>query len=673
MPSSRSSTRSASVRFLPTDILTRAGIRSEFIDHAASPCDDFFAFANGNWLRTAEIPDDEVGTGVWLEVRDANKAALREIAEEAMAAGADTGSDRQLVGDFYATGLDEASVDAAGLAAIAPELAIAEHVRDREDVVRAIADLQAAAVPAGFSLIVRPDPRDSSQYRLHLQQAGLGLPDRDYYTREDAKSRALLTTYEEHVARMCALAGAQAPESRERAKLILAIESRLARASMTRVEQRDPYKVANTMPRQELAARAGGFAWDAYFTTLGVPEVELVNPRQPAFFTELAHVVDELAIDEWRVYLRWHVLRAFGPHLARPLADAAFDFYGRTLQGQKEQKPRWERVIEVVDDSVGEALGRLYVERFFPPEAKARMRDMIEHLRAALADRIRGLEWMGPDTKDAALEKLAAFGVKVGYPDSWRDYSRLRITRASYAQNVRASKRFEHERDLAKLGKPVDRGEWRMSPPTVNAYYNASLNEIVFPAGILRPPFFDLQADDACNYGAIGVVIGHEMSHGFDDAGSQYDAKGNLRNWWTAEDRASYEARTGLVVEQFDAYEPLPGQRINGRLTLGENIGDLGGVRIAYAALQRALEASGRQAPVDGYTAEQRFFLAHAQVWRSRIRDEALLVRLLTDPHSPARYRVIGPLSNMSEFHDAFECSAGSPMCRAVDRRPVIW
>jgi putative endopeptidase len=375
------------------------------------------------------------------------------------------------------------------------------------------------------------------------------------------------------------------------------------------------------------------------------------------------------------VFLRWHVLRASSPYLAAPFADLHFAFFGRRLQGQEEQKPRWERVIEQLDAgrrSVGEALGRLYVERVFPAEAKARMREMVEHLRAALADRIRELDWMGPATKEAALAKLAAFTVKVGYPDRWHDRGGLRIRRDGYFANVRAVDRFEHALEIGKLGRPVDRSEWGMTPPTVNAYYNPSFNEIVFPAGILRPPFFDLHADDASNYGAIGVVIGHEMSHGFDDSGSQYDALGNLRNWWTAEDRAAYESRTGRMVEQFDAYEPLPGHHINGKLTLGENIGDLGGVRIAHAALERAL-AVGRRETIDGYSPEQRFFIAHAQVWRSVIRDEALLVRLLTDPHSPSRYRANGPLSNMSEFHEAFGCAAGSPMCRPAAQRPVIW
>ena len=601
---------------------------------------------------------------------------LRAIVEEAAAAGAPAGSERQLVGDFYASGMDEAATDAAGLSPAARELDLVEGIAEHAGLTRAIAALQPHEMRPGFSPFVRPDPRDSSTNRLHLQQGGLGLPDRDYYLREDETSRSLLAAYEEHVARTLALAGSAASEARERAALVVRFETRLARASMTRVDQRDPYKVANTMGLPELALRAEGFDWAGYLTALGLAGIEAVNPRQPDFFAELARATRDVAADEWRVYLRWHVLRAWSPYLAKPFADEHFDFFGRRLLGQKEEKPRWERVVEVIDDgrrSVGEALGRLYVERVFPPEAKTRLREMVEYLRAALADRIRELDWLGPTTKESALEKLAAFTVKVGYPDRWHDRAGLRIGRSSYLGNVRATQRFEFAYELRKLGAPVDRTEWGMTPPTVNAYYNPSFNEIVFPAGILRPPFFDVHADDASNYGAIGVVIGHEMSHGFDDSGSQYDAQGNLRNWWSAEDRASYDARTGRMVEQFDAYEPLPGSHINGKLTLGENIGDLGGVRIAYAAFQRALAASARPEPIDGLSAEQRFFIAHAQVWRSIIRDEALLVRLLTDPHSPARYRANGPLSNMSEFHDAFGCAAGSPMCRPAAQRPVIW
>jgi predicted metalloendopeptidase len=662
-------------RVADTNTLTRAGIRTDYVDRDAPACTDFFAFANGVWLRTAEIAPDEISTGVWTEVRDANRAALKAIVEEAAGSGAAGGSDRQLVGDFYASGMDESAIESAGLGAAAAELDLVDGIRDDAALIRAMAALQPLDVRPGFSLFVRPDPRDSSTNRLHLQQGGLGLPDRDYYLRDDEKSRSLLGAYRDHVERTFALAGAAEAEARERADLVLRLETRLARASMTRVDQRDPYMVANTMSRTELAERAAGFDWDRYFAAVGARDVDRINPRQPDFFAEIGRATRDVAIDEWRVFLRWHVLRALSPYLATTFSDQSFEFYGRRLLGQKEQKPRWERVVEVIDQhrrSTGEALGRLYVERLFPPEAKTRMREMIEHLRAALGDRIRSLDWMSPLTKAAALEKLAAFTVKVGYPDRWHDRAGLAIGR-SYLANIRATQLFEFAYELGKLGQPVDRTEWGMTPPTVNAYYNPSFNEIVFPAGILRAPFFDLQADDASNYGAIGVVIGHEMSHGFDDSGSQYDAQGNLRNWWSTDDRASYEARTGLMVQQYDGYEPLPGQHVNGKLTLGENIGDLGGVRIAFAAFQRALAAKGRPDPIDHFTAEQRFFIAHAQVWRSVMRDESLLVRLLTDPHSPPRYRVNGPLSNMTEFHEAFGCSADTGMCRPAAQRPVIW
>jgi predicted metalloendopeptidase len=441
---------------------------------------------------------------------------------------------------------------------------------------------------------------------------------------------------------------------------------------MPRVDQRDPYKVNNPHTRATLAARAPRFDWDAYFAALGAPDAADLNVRQPAFVERVGQLLREHPIDLWRVYLRWHIARSLASYLPAALERASFEFYGKVLQGQPEQKPRWKRVLEVVDAQLGEPLGQLYVERAFPPEAKQRILDLVADLRAVLAERIDGLEWMGPQTRVAARKKLDAFSVKMGYPDRWRDYRALTLDRGPFVDNVLRALEFNFAHDLGKLPRPVDRGEWRMSPPTVNAYYYPPGNEIVFPAGILQPPFFYPTADAAVNYGAIGMVIGHEMTHGFDDQGSQFDGVGNLHNWWQPTDRHEFDARTDLVVKQYEAFEPLPDMRINGKLCLGENIADLGGLKIAYAAFERYLATHGEPAPIDGLTARQRFFLGFAQAWHNLMREEALRVRLATDPHSPSRFRVLGPLSNLPEFFAAFGCDGGA-MSRPAELRPTIW
>jgi putative endopeptidase len=437
---------------------------------------------------------------------------------------------------------------------------------------------------------------------------------------------------------------------------------------------RDPQKNYNKRSLAELTKDAPGFDWKAYLVAVGIPEGQELNVRQPEFFRTYAEMASAEPLATWKTYLKWHVVHSSSAYLPKRFDEENFDFYGRTLRGVPQQEERWKRVLSATDQAIGEALGQLYVEKAFSPKSKERMIVLVENLRAALKDRIEALPWMGPETKKAALKKLAAFGVKIGYPDKWRDYSTLEITRASYFENVLRAHAFETKRNMAKLGKPIDRTEWGMTPATVNAYYSPTMNEIVFPAGILQPPFFWADADDAVNYGGIGGVIGHEMSHGFDDSGSQYDASGNLKNWWSGEDRKAYESRTALMVKQFDGYKPLPDQAINGKLTLGENIGDLGGLKIAYAALAKALGADPlKAAPVDGFTPAQRFFLNWATVWRNQIRDDTLRVNLNTDPHSPGKFRVLGPLSNLPEFQAAFGCGAETAMNRPEAERPSIW
>jgi putative endopeptidase len=651
------------------------GVWVKSIDTATRPCDDFYQYANGAWLSSEKIPGEYPAWSGFAEIYERNLTVLKAILEEAAAdAKAPKGSVSQKVGDFYAAGMDEASIEKAGLGPLASRLERISGLKTAGDLAAELGRMHLEAEIAGFTFGVGQDDKESTAYIAQLAQGGLGLPDRDYYTKDDAESKQLREAYRKHVARMLELAGDTPQAAARGAQVVLALETRLAKASMTLVEQRDPNAIYHKMSRTELAAKAAGFDWPAYFSAVGLPSGEQsVVVRQPAFFKELGVMTRSVPMSEWKVYLRWHQIHSAAPFLSKALVDENFAFFGKTLSGTPEQRPRWKRVLDNTDQSLGEGLGQLYVARAFSPDAKRKALELVGNLRAALRERIAGLEWMSAETRKKAVAKLDAFTVKIGYPDTWRDYSALEITRASYLGNVLAADVFESRRALAKLGKPVDRTEWGMSPPTVNAYYNPQLNEIVFPAGILQPPFFDPLADDAVNYGAIGMVIGHEMTHGFDDQGCQYDADGNLKNWWTDADTKAYGARQKLVVNQYDGYKPLADQAINGELTLGENIGDLGGLKIAFAAFQKSLEGKPRPAPIDGFTAEQRFFLGYAQSWRTLIRPEALRVQLNTDPHSPARYRVIGPLSDLPEFAEAFSCGAGNPMVRAVVDRPTIW
>jgi putative endopeptidase len=648
------------------------GIQLDHMDTSVRPCDDFFRFANGKWVERTEIPAEEPVWGGFSEIRDRNYEVLREAADEAARANAPLGSIEQKVGDYWTTGMDEAAIEAAGIDALRPELDLIAGLADRAQLPEVLARLHRARLFPGFITIVRQDPGDSTRNQVWFQQGGLGMPDRDYYVKDDDRSREIRAKYVAHVSRMSGLLGDDAEAAMYAAATVLTLETRLAHASMTRVDQRDPYKTYNKMTVAQLAERAPGIEWSAYLTALGAT-VDDLNVRQPLFFAELAKALADVPLEQIRTYLRWHVVRTAASSLPRAFEEESFDFNSRVLQGVPEQRPRWKRVLESMDQHMGEELGQLYVRKAFSPEAKRRVLELVDDLRSALRDRIAGLEWMGEQTRAQALRKLDAFAVKMAYPDAWRDHSGLRIDRSPFVRNVLRANEWHTERDLGKLGEPVDRTEWFMSPQTVNAYYNPLMNEIVFPAGILQPPFFDAGADDPVNYGAIGMVIGHEMSHGFDDAGSRYDADGNLKEWWTKDDRAAYESRTDLIVKQYEGYEPLPGQKINGKLTLGENIGDIGGIKIAWAAFQRMLERRGRPEKIDGYSAEQRFFLGLAQSWRNKIRDEALRVRLNIDPHSPAVYRVLGPLSNMPEFHAAFGCGDGSPMIRPAEARPTIW
>ena len=649
------------------------GVDPAAMDLSVKPWDDFYQYANGTWLKHNPVPDEESIWGGFNLVRDRTRDTVKGILE-ATSRRRDwkAGSIEQKVGDFYATGMDEAAIEKAGVKPIQPTLKRIESLRGTGELPALLASLHQQGLGGGFGFSVNQDQMHSTQYLGVLGQGGLGLPDRDYYTKEDAKSVALRASYAQHVTRMFELLGEPAAAAQGHAATVLALETRLAKASLTRVEQRDPLKTYHKMALKDLMDQAPGFDWQGYFAARGLQAMVAVNVRQPGFFKDFAAMAGTVPAADWVTYLRWHVLRATATGLPRAFADEHFHFFEKTLNGIPMQPARWKRVQAATDMAMGEAVGQLYVAKAFPPESKAKVLGMVENLRAALKERIQGLDWMEPATKAAAVHKLEAFGVKIAYPDHWRDYSALTIGRTSYAGNIMAARAFEVRRNLAKLGQPMDRTEWGMPPQLVNAYYSPTMNEIVFPAAILQAPFFDARADDACNYGGIGMVIGHEMTHGFDDSGSKYDAEGNLRNWWQDADRAAYQARTDLVVRQFDGYQALPDQKVNGKLTLGENIADLGGLKIAFAAWKQSL--AGHVPPtIDGFTGEQRFFLTLASIWRNNIREEALRVRLNTDPHSPGKYRVLGPLSNLPEFYEAFGCPEGSPMVRPVAERPAIW
>jgi len=640
------------------------------MDKTCKPCDDFYQFAMGGWMKANPIPAEYPTWGTFTELRDKNLAGMRTILESASNSKVVAGSNDQKIGDFYASCMDTSAIEAAGLKPLVAELAEVEAIQDRKGLDSEIARLHRQADNVAFGFGSVPDFKNSSQMIATARQGGLGMPDRDYYLREDDHSKQLREGYVKHVAKMFELAGDAPEKAAAEAKTVMALETSLARASRTRVELRDPEKNYNKMTIAELRGLTPDWSWAGYMQAVGSPSVGEINIGQPDFFKELDRQLSATPVADWKVYLRWHVIHNAAPALSDAFVQENFEFYGRQLSGTKELQPRWKRCAQSVNQNLGEALGEVYVQKYFPPEAKARAKEMVNNLIAALRSDIPTLAWMGPETKKQALDKLQAFNVKIGYPDKWRDYSKLTIDRGSYLANVRRSDEFEENRDLAKIGKPVDRSEWGMTPPTVNAYYNATFNEIVFPAGILQPPFYDPKADDAVNYGGMGAVIGHEISHGFDDRGSQFDGKGNLRNWWTADDRKNFDERGQCIVDQFNSYEVEPGLHQNGKLVLGESIGDLGGLSIAYAAYEKSIEGK-RPKDIDGFTPEQRFFLGWAQVWGTNQREEAARLQTNTDPHPLARFRGNGPISNLEVFAKAFGCKKGDAMVR--EKACKIW
>jgi putative endopeptidase len=643
------------------------------MDRSVDPAVDFYHFAAGNWLKNNPVPADKSRWSGFEELQERNWKLIREILESSTAdKSAARQAPRREVGDFFASAMDTNRLEKLAFKPIETDLKRIERIKSTKALFELIADFHERGIGSLFNDGVSPDAKNSGFYAFHLSQGGLGLPDRDYYLKDDfAKQRE---DYRAHIAKMFSLLGENATEAAKDAALVFDIETALAKTSRTRVELRDPNANYNKFKIRDFAATNSASAWPGYFRSAGLEKVPDVIVGQPEFFAALDKMMETRPLADWKTYLRWHLLSSTAPYLHRAAEDENFAFYGTKLRGQLEPEPRWQRAAHVIDGSIGEALGELYVQKYFPPSARVRMNELIDNLRAVFRDRLAKLEWMSDSTRSKALAKFERFTQKIGHPDKFRDYSKVTLQRDDYLGNIQRAAAFETRREIARVGKPVDKAEWHMTPQTVNAYFNPLQNEIVFPAGILQPPFFDASADDAVNYGAIGVVIGHEITHGYDDKGREYDAEGNLNDWWTEKDAKEFDGRAQKVVNQYGSYEALPGLKVNGKLTLGENIADLGGTSIAYEALQRALAKDpSRRKNIDGFTPEQRFFLSLAQVWRTNWREAELRRRITVDPHSPGQFRAIGPHVNLSEFYDAFGIKESAPMWREPELRAKIW
>ncbi len=652
-----------------------SGIDLGSLDRQVRPQDDLFRHVNGRWLLSTEIPADKSNYGAFTALADAARENVRALIEES--ARQPTDEIARKIGDFYQSYMNEDLINKKGIEPLRSELAVIDGLASTDDLVAYFGRVVPLGIasPAGFSIGV--DDKNSSRYLAAVQQQGLTLPDRDYYLEDKDAYRNARQALAAYITRLFELA--HLPGGTEAAESILKLERSLAEVHWSRTELRDAEKRYNLYRVAELDKLTGNFPWKKFFAACGAPDLAEVNVSTPSYFQSLPKIVAETSVDAWKQYLRFRLLDAAAPGLPKDFVDAHFELHERAVSGVPQQKPRWQRAVDATSGAgagdfgvLGEALGQLYVKKHFPAESRRRMDELVGNLLKTYDTSIRGLAWMTDATKQKALEKLKRITTKIGYPDEWRDYSSLEIKADDLLGNMRRAAGFEHQRQLSRLHKPVDRREWGMTPQTVNAYYNPSLNEIVFPAAILQPPFFDAQSDDAVNYGGIGAVIGHEISHGFDDEGSRYDAAGNLSNWWTEDDRKAFEALTRRLVAQYEEYEPLPGRKLNGKLTLGENIADLSGMAIAYKAYRLSL-GEGEGPVIDGYTASQRFFLGWAQIWRRKYRDDELARRLVVDPHSPSLYRSNGPARNLDAFHEAFQVKPGDKMFKPKEERIQIW
>ncbi|MEO0997500.1 MAG: M13-type metalloendopeptidase [Pseudomonadota bacterium] len=652
------------------DVALVSGIDIRYIDESVDPGDDFHAYVNGKWIAQTEIPADKPSYGVFTMLHEDSQEQVRAIIDEAASGDFEQGSDEQKVGDLYYSYLDMETRNERGLAPLTAEFEKIDAIADHDDLAVYMAEVNKVGYSMPFTLQQYVDFKDPGVYMMYTWQGGLGLPDREYYFDDSDKGAAIRAAYKTHVATMLELAGIEGAAGQ--AEAIYALEERMAREHMKKELTRDFTVLYNKLPPAELETLMPKFNWDGYLQTAGIAGIDGVVVTMLDHMKALDEIIADTGIDAWKPYLKWVAVNSNASTLNEELDRQNFEFYSKTLLGTEEQQPPWRRAVNTVNANLGEIVGREYVRRHFPPEAKARMRELVENLIAAYDVSIRELDWMTEATKAEALDKLSKFQPKIGYPDNWRDYSALQIERDDLFGNLHRSARFQYEYSIERQGGPVDRSEWQMTPQTVNAYYNPPLNEIVFPAAILQPPFFNMEADDAVNYGAIGAVIGHEIGHGFDDSGSTFDGDGVLRNWWTDEDRKEFERRTGKLVEQYSAFRPFEDLALNGEYTLGENIGDLGGLGIGLLAYQLSL--NGEEPPViDGFTGVQRVFLGYAQAWRSKYREAALRQQISTDPHSPAKYRTNGVVRNVAAFYEAFDVAADDELYLPPEERVKIW
>jgi putative endopeptidase len=652
------------------------------MDKSADPCVDLYNYSCGGWQKKNPIPPDQTSWSVYGKLYQDNLIFLRGMLEQAaqpdQPGKAQRNAVTQKIGDFYAACMDEGAVEKRGLSAIQPELDAIAQIKSAKDLTPVVARLQFTYSRYSYSssMLFRAgsnqDPDDSEHVIADVDQGGLGMPDRDYYTKEDAKSKETREHYLQHVQKVLELIGDSPAAAKQNAETVMRLETAMAKASLTRVERRDPHKLVHKMKVADLTQLAPNFDWGAYYREMQYPEFPILNVDAPEFIKELNTLLSSESIDNWKNYLRFHVADISSPYLSSKFVEENFEFYRKYLRGAKEQQPRWKRCVQYVDYDLGEALGQVYVAKVFSPELKQSTLEMVKGIEDAMGQRIRALDWMSPETKQQALTKLASIRNKIGYPDKWRDYSSVTIVRDDFAGNVERAHQFETRRDINKIGKPVDHGEWDISAPTVDAYFNPQMNDINFPAGVLQPPLYDLKMDDAPNYGNTGGTIGHELTHGFDDEGSQFDAKGNLKDWWTKEDREKFDARTKCVDDQYSGYISVEDVHINGKLTLGENVADLGGEILAYMAWKDATKGKNLQ-PVDGLTPEQRFFIGFAQWDCANERPEDMRMRAMTDPHSPARYRINGVVVNMPDFAEAFSCKPGQPMVKPAADVCRVW
>lgn len=648
------------VLVLPLSI--RAQLELNNFDNSVSAKEDFYHHVNGTWIKNTEIPPTEGRWASFSEVLERNRTILKQICEKAADESGEKGSDSQLVGDLYRSAMDAERINSLGFGAIEATYNDLDGIEDIEDITETIVQFQKWGLSTPFYFYVNPDPKNSKLYAAQVWQSGTSLPSRSYYLEDNERFKKVRAAFVEHIANMFILTGLDEEKANKNAATVLEMEKRFATAQRTPVQNRNPEKNYNKMNQDDLEHICFNFDWGKFLESRGAGHADYLIVNQPEFIAMFDRMLGDFSPEEWTVWFKWKMLSNTADYLSDAFVAEDFNFFSKTLRGIQEIQPRWKRMQRMVDGNLGQPLGKLFVAETFPPEAKERMVVMIENLRSAFRNRLNKLDWMSPETKKEALKKLEAINYKIGYPDEWRDYSSLDISKDDLLGNLRKISAFDSEYQLDRIGKEVDINDWGMSPPTVNAYYSPTRNEIVFPAGILQPPFFDFYADDALNYGAIGAVIGHEITHGFDDQGSQYDADGNLKIWWTEADREKFNALAQKIVEQYNSYTVLDSVHVNGQLTLGENIADLGGVAMGYDALQLHMKETGRPGKIDGYTPEQRFFMGFARIWRAKYRDEVLLERIKTDPHSPGIHRCNGTLSNTPAFHKAFEVKEGNKM-----------